>query len=252
MSKRFTETQKWDDPWFRRLSPARKCLWQYICDRCDQSGVIDLDYEAASFQIGAEVSEADLLAFGERVEKLPCGKAWVAKFVKFQYGELSTACKAHTPVFAAIERNGLKQRLSKPIQQLPDSPHRGLQEAEKEKEEETDRGGGVGGGDVSPSWPAVRAHAVQIGLAEWKALDFFNEMEGCGWLDYNKRPIRKWQNVLNRVRTKWEADGRPMQPPTNGNTSKSASANSRFVDTLNHTGQYPKEGVIGGRKPSGA
>ena len=36
-------------------------------------------------------------------------------------------------------------------------------------------------------------------------------MEGCGWLDYNHRPIKSWQAVLARIREKWEADGRPSQ-----------------------------------------
>ncbi len=64
-----------------------------------------------------------------------------------------------------------------------------------------------------PSWEAVKAHAARIGLVEWKALDWFNEMEGCGWLDYHKRQIRKWSSVLDRVRTRWEADGRPLKQP---------------------------------------
>lgn len=68
-----------------------------------------------------------------------------------------------------------------------------------------------------PDWNEVKFHAVQIGLAEWKARDWFDEMEGCGWLDHNKRPIQRWQSVIARVRTKWEADGRPTGPPTNRN-----------------------------------
>jgi len=64
-----------------------------------------------------------------------------------------------------------------------------------------------------PSREEVVFCAVKIGLAEWKALDWFAEMEGCGWLDYNHRPIAKWQAVLARVKTKWEADGRPSGPP---------------------------------------
>jgi uncharacterized protein YdaU (DUF1376 family) len=68
-----------------------------------------------------------------------------------------------------------------------------------------------------PSWQEVREYAASphCGLAEWKAEDWFREMEGAGWLDYRSRPIDKWRSVLLRVKTRWEADGRPMQPPSN-------------------------------------
>jgi len=64
-------------------------------------------------------------------------------------------------------------------------------------------------------WPTledVLAYADRIGLAAWKAKDWFEEHEGSGWIDWNHRPIQKWQSVLNRVKTKWVADGSPMQP----------------------------------------
>lgn len=64
-----------------------------------------------------------------------------------------------------------------------------------------------------PDLNEVLFYAQKIGLAEWKAKDWFDEMEGCGWLDHNKRQIERWQSILNRVRTKWEADGRPAGPP---------------------------------------
>src|SRR5688500_12446037 len=64
-----------------------------------------------------------------------------------------------------------------------------------------------------PAWEEVKFYAAQIGLAEWKARDWFDEMEGGGWLDHNHRPVQRWQSVLNRVKTKWEAEGRPSGPP---------------------------------------
>ena len=64
-----------------------------------------------------------------------------------------------------------------------------------------------------PSWEIVKARAGTIGLAEWKARDWFDEMDGCGWLDYAKRPIQNWGSVMSRVKAKWEADGRPSGPP---------------------------------------
>ena len=67
----------------------------------------------------------------------------------------------------------------------------------------------------NPKLKDVEARAQMIGLAPWKARDWFDEMEGCGWLDHQKRPVVNWQAILNRVRSKWEADGRPMSPPVN-------------------------------------
>lgn len=65
----------------------------------------------------------------------------------------------------------------------------------------------------NPSKKEVLAKAQVIGLAPWKAEDWFNEMQGCGWLDHLKRPIVDWTAVMTRVRIKWESDGRPMSPP---------------------------------------
>ena len=75
-----------------------------------------------------------------------------------------------------------------------------------------------------PGIEEVLAYAQVIGLAPWKATDWFQEMEGGGWLDHNHRPIVSWRAVLDRVRTKWEADGRPMQPPTQPGARKSDRA----------------------------
>lgn len=125
--KRFTETQKWEDPWFRRLRPEIKLLWQWILDRCDNAGVIDPDIDLASFQIGYQYPMDILLEFGERVIKLPCGKWFIPKFIAFQYGQLSTDCKAHKPIFISLEKHGLKG-YPKGINTL--------QEKEKDKEEE--------------------------------------------------------------------------------------------------------------------
>ena len=84
-----------------------------------------------------------------------------------------------------------------------------------------------------PSREEVLALAATSGVAEWKALDWFAEMEGCGWLDYHHRPIQKWQAVFLRVKAKWEADGRPTGPPaTKPTTSIAHSHTKRPLSTL--------------------
>lgn len=105
--KRFTDTEKWNDQWFRKLEPRLKCLWNYCCDTCDASGVFEVDWELASFRIGVEVKASDLTAFGDRIETLPKGKYLLTKFIPFQYGQITPDCRGQRQVINAIMRNGL-------------------------------------------------------------------------------------------------------------------------------------------------
>lgn len=137
--KRFTETEKWRDAWFRRLTPVQKCLWFYLVDNCDAAGVIDLDVELASFQIGATITGEDLLALDKQLRTLPSGKLWLPKFVRFQYGKLSRQCLPHSAVFNALERAGidlskLEEKGSDVLPFPKGSPT--LEEKEEEKEKE--------------------------------------------------------------------------------------------------------------------
>lgn len=79
-------------------------------------------------------------------------------------------------------------------------------------------------GAERPSLAEVQAYAAQVGLAPWKAEDWFNEMEGCGWLDFNHRPVIAWRPLLVRVKTKWEADGRPTSPTASKHAQKPNAA----------------------------
>jgi len=152
--KRFTETNKWCDPWFRKLDPKRKLLWGYLTDNCDQAGVIEIDWELATFQIGTRVCAEDLDAFEGRVATLPKDKLWIRTFVQFQYGKLSRDCKPHNSVFSAMERHGITENdaFSKGIEIKPIGYAKGIdslqdktrqdktrQEEDKDKEKEKDK-----------------------------------------------------------------------------------------------------------------
>jgi hypothetical protein len=128
--KRFTETQKWEDPWFRRLSPELKLLWCWMLDKCDNAGVIEPDIELASFQIGYQYPMDTLSSLGSRLTDLGGGKYFIPKFINFQYGSLSRECKAHNPVFVSLEKHGLKGY---------GYPMDRVQEKEKEKDKEKDK-----------------------------------------------------------------------------------------------------------------
>lgn len=137
--KRFTETTKWDDPWFRRLKPRFKCLWLFLCDKCDCAGVWVVDLDLAATFIGEKIDgKAALTALDGRVVDIGGGKWLVPGFIPFQYGELSKDCKPHKPVFAAVARHGLVvncKGYSKGIERVPDR----VQEKDKDKEMEEDK-----------------------------------------------------------------------------------------------------------------
>lgn len=94
-----------------------------------------------------------------------------------------------------------------------------------------------------PSLEEVRTAAQFIGLAPWKAEDWFNEMEGGGWLDYNHRPVANWKAVLNRIRAKWEAEGRPSAPPSGKLNGKPGTPNaaSRIGPSLAAVQDYARD-----------
>lgn len=178
MSKRFTATEKWDKSWFRKLPPRLKCLWQFICDRCDQSGVIEIDWELAAFQIGEAVANEDLSQFEGRIHPLNGQKLWVPSFVEFQYGALSESCPAHKPVFRSIQKQfpkGYPIGYQYPINRVQEEEEE--KEEVKETEEETEKEG-----KKPKLW---NPSPEQIEVASWfsrKPTTEWSKKEKAAWL----------------------------------------------------------------------
>lgn len=131
--KRFTETEKWRDPWFRKLPHTLKLGYLYLLDAVDNAGVWDPDFDQADFAIGAGVNWPELMAaLGDRLVVLPNGKWHLAKFVEYQYGELSEGCKPHAQVLRLMVRHGIDQRVSKGYPKGMDT----LKDKDKDKDKE--------------------------------------------------------------------------------------------------------------------
>lgn len=109
MSKRFTETTKWQDPWFRKLSGPAKLLWYFLIDQADPAGVVEIDYDLATEDCKIGITAAHMAELGSRVELFGRSgeKVLLPKFIAFQYGSLSDACFPHKKVFEAIRKHGL-------------------------------------------------------------------------------------------------------------------------------------------------
>lgn len=105
--KRFTDTEKWSDPWFRKLSSAAKQLWGYMTDRCDKIGLIEIDLELVTLDVGQRVGSDNLKELESRLESCGNGKFFIPKFINFQYGVLTESCPPHRPIIELVKKHGL-------------------------------------------------------------------------------------------------------------------------------------------------
>jgi len=204
--KRFTETTKWSDPWFRRLSTDAKLLWQWILDNCDSAGIIDIDIDLAAFQIGSQKVIDTLPELSDKIAKIPCGKWHVLKFIEFQYGSLSEECKPHRPIFQSLQKHQIKG-YSKGIDTLQ----------EKEKEKEKDKKGvqGEKKEKARGTLEELKSFALEIGLTETDGEAMFHGLESNGW-KRGANPLKDWKAHMRS----WKSAGHhPSQKLTGFNSS---------------------------------
>lgn len=108
MSKRFTDSEKFSDTWYRKLSLLHKVIWEYLLAECNHAGILEnFDYEMMSFKIGAEVTEKDLEIFENRIVFISDDIVFIPKFIEFQYGALNPQSKVHASVLKELKKYGI-------------------------------------------------------------------------------------------------------------------------------------------------
>lgn len=175
---------------------------------------------------------------GRRIIRLDDHRAWgwrITNFAKYRASATREMLRMTNAQRQAAwrRRNGVPPRKGdEPAGNPPSDSPKSNTEAEAEAEQSRCSNGDVTARNASryaesrviPAWEEVELHANRIGLAHWKAKDWFDEMESIGWKDWQGRDIQRWQSAMARVKTKWEADGRPQGPtPRAGGTAKAAT-----------------------------
>lgn len=191
--KKFTESNKWEDSWFRKLQPEMKILWLWILDKCDHAGVIEIDLELASFHIGYQYPQDSLKVFEERLIEMESNKCFIPKYIPFQYGSLSKDCKAHNPVFASLEKHNIDatnlqyKGYAKGIDTL--------QYKDKDKDNtKTDKSRGTE--------DEFKEFAIEIGLPFNDGTFLYNHFVESNW-KRGKEPIKDWKAAMR----KWKSAG---------------------------------------------
>lgn len=135
MAKRFTDTAKWDKPWFRKLPCRLKTAFEFLRDKCDAAGVWEIDLEALAFNVGEPVSLEEIRTHF-KARELGDNKLWLTEFITFQYGHLSEHCKPHIPVINRLKKLNLWKGYSKGLETLEEKEKDQDQEKDQEKEKE--------------------------------------------------------------------------------------------------------------------
>lgn len=112
MAKRFTDSDKFRDVWYRQLKPKHKCLWEYMLSECSIAGILDIDLDSMSFHIGEKIIDKDLEVFFDRIIFLSSKKIFIPKFIKFQQNNLSETNPAHKNIIKILEIYNIDLTLS--------------------------------------------------------------------------------------------------------------------------------------------
>ena len=117
MSKRFTDTNKWNKGWIHSLDPKYKLLWVYLIDMCNHAGIWDCNLELASFQLGIDYDLMETIkVFEDKIEIIDSGNKWfISSFIHFQYGELNESNRVHLSVINILKKEGAYKGLTSPM-----------------------------------------------------------------------------------------------------------------------------------------
>src|SRR3990167_7073651 len=185
MAKRFTDTEKWKDPWFRKLSPAHKAMWEFLRDNVDHAGFWKVDLEYMQFHVDVcncpnsyPEKKALLAAFNDGKERVKDhGDHWeLVDFISFQYGRLREEVKPHRPIIDLLKKYGLK------------GYRNGIDTVEEQEKEMDKEIKGVVRG--KPTAEEVKALFREKGFPA-EAEKFFDYYEANGWR-VGKNPMKNW------------------------------------------------------------
>lgn len=138
--KRFTDADKWEDPWYRGLPMWAKTLWNYLCDRCDNAGVWARDDERLRFEMGEALDlNAALDIFAGRIRILAGNKWHIIKFIDFQYPTgLNPKSPPQAQVIKLLSRHGIAYPTLTVGHTLSDRVRSTLKDTDKETDKDQD------------------------------------------------------------------------------------------------------------------
>lgn len=217
--KRFTETEKWHDPWFRSLPAPAKLVFIYLTDRCNNAGFLELDKELLIImtKLRTDHLDGEKGAFKalERGIKEADGWVWVRRFLHHQKNaELNPANPAHKQIIVMLKEQVARfgkcdefiSFISPYLEVLgltspndgASKPHRYSTGKGKGKEEEGSREKKPA--FLKPTIEAVIEYGKEIGLEKTQCESWYDHFEANGWRVGGKTKMVKWHASLRNAK----------------------------------------------------
>lgn len=109
-TKRFTDAEKWKDPFFENLSNDYKIIWLYLLDDCDNAGIWSKSIKRLNFHCDTSITEEELFTtFKDRILAINDAICIIPKFLTFQYGDdwINSNSKVIVSVKKKLELRGI-------------------------------------------------------------------------------------------------------------------------------------------------
>jgi hypothetical protein len=225
MTSRFTQTEKWDDAWFRELSPNAKVLYWYIWDKCNIAGFWEVDLEGAVFH--TKIPRRGLQGAYEELTRgfeVSGGYLWIRRFLYHQknlpltpdtnpaHRGILRAINEYKVIFpnvlAELEKQVLKEKTEGATEGLvsPISISKGISKGIRiSKKEEKPKS------FTPPTFEEVKKYITENPeLSNVNAETFFKGFNDSGWIDTRGNPVKNWKLKLRT----WSSYGtqKPAKP----------------------------------------
>lgn len=199
--KRFTETDKWHDPWFRKLNGPEKLVFIFLIENCNNAGFYEWDGSHVAYLTGLEVKHVEgALKALERGIKGASGWVWIRNFLRHQKNDdLNAENPAHRQIIGLLKVQ--MERFSDvaefkafvgPLKGLlsPIGNGTGKGEGRKESAERKPK----------PESPEIEEYVASIGLPKSDGQWFLDKCIGNGWKN-DGRAILDWKATIRAWKT---------------------------------------------------
>jgi hypothetical protein len=202
MAKRFTDSAKWDDPWFAELPSKYKLFWVYILDECDHAGIWKVNFRKAQFMIGEPFEQSEVLRYiSDRVHKIDESYWLILKFVNFQYGSLNGS-KTAVSARHILEKHGLTDFVKQNEVRVSEGLDKGyLTLKDKDMDKDMDNSSIKSEPTNFPTIEDCTQASQMSGFTKEQGEAYYHFRNANGWMvargkDGNLFPIANWRSDM--------------------------------------------------------